>query len=136
MNVIQQRPILAASAAIFRGGTVLLVQRGQTLGQGLWSLPGGKVEMGEGTRAAASREVREETGVMVELQGLAGLYEIIAPPTHFAIACYAGIHIAGEPKAASDAAHAMFVPLHVVSKFELAPQTMDAVLAARALVGI
>jgi hypothetical protein len=30
----------------------------------------------------------------------------------------------------------MFVPLHVVGKFELAPQTMDAVLAARALLGI
>lgn len=136
MNAAQQRPILAASAAIFRGGAVLLVQRGQKLGQGLWSLPGGKVEFGEGSKAAASREVMEETGVVVELRELAGLYEIVAPPTHFAIACYAGVHIAGEPKAASDAAHAMFVPLHVVSKFELAPQTMDAILAARVVLGI
>ena len=121
---------------IFRGPRVLLVQRGQQLGRGLWSLPGGKVEHGERTKQAASREVMEETGVMVELQAMAGLYEIIIPPTHFVIACYAGLHIAGEPVAASDAQQARFVALPDVDKFTLAPNTMDAIIAARALLGI
>jgi mutator protein MutT len=56
-------PRCAASAAIFRGSTVLLVQRGKGALKGLWSLPGGHIEPGETARAAAVREVREETGV-------------------------------------------------------------------------
>ncbi|WP_196501781.1 NUDIX domain-containing protein [Aestuariivirga litoralis] len=132
----QQRPILAASAAIFRGGEVLLVQRGNAVGLGLWSLPGGKVEFGERAKAAAAREVREETGVIVELRSLAGFYEIIAKPTHYAIACYAGVHIAGEPVPASDALQAKFVALHDVASFDLALHTVDAIQAARAILGI
>jgi 8-oxo-dGTP diphosphatase len=112
------------------------VQRGQELGRGLWSLPGGKVEHGETTKAAATREVREETGVMAELHEMAGLYEIILPPSHFVIACYAGLHVAGEPAPASDAQQARFVALPDVQMFGLAPNTMDAIVAARALLGI
>jgi len=85
------RPILAASAAVFRGQDVLLVKRGQKLGQGPWSLPGGKVEFGESTEAAARREVLEETSLAIEVKGLAGLYEIITGDLHYAIACHAAI---------------------------------------------
>ena len=57
------RPIIkAASACVWRGDEVLLVQRASALGKGLWSLPGGKLEAGETLHAAAHRELREETG--------------------------------------------------------------------------
>ena len=49
-------PRCAASAAIFRGSTVLLVQRSKGALRGLWSLPGGHIEAGETARAAAVRE--------------------------------------------------------------------------------
>jgi 8-oxo-dGTP diphosphatase len=130
------RPILAASTAVFRGRDVLLVKRGQKLGQGLWSLPGGKVEFGESAEAAARREVMEETGIAIEVKGLAGLYEIITGDIHYAIACYAALWESGEPQAASDAAKARFVAIAEISQLSLAPNTAKAIVAAGALLVI
>ena len=41
----------------------LLVQRGNEPNKGMWSIPGGKIETGEGTLNAAKRELMEETGL-------------------------------------------------------------------------
>jgi 8-oxo-dGTP diphosphatase len=130
----QQRPILAASAAVFRGQFVLLVRRGQSLGQGLWSLPGGKVESGETAEAAALRELVEETGVSAALHGIAGVFKINDNERHYVITCFAGVHVSGEPQAASDAAEARFVHLSEVEGFVLAPNTAQAIAAARKLI--
>jgi 8-oxo-dGTP pyrophosphatase MutT (NUDIX family) len=46
------RPQLAVSGAIFRDGKILLVRRAHSPGNGLYSLPGGRVEFGESLHAA------------------------------------------------------------------------------------
>jgi ADP-ribose pyrophosphatase YjhB (NUDIX family) len=62
------QPRLAVGAVVLReDGAVLLVQRGRPPGQGTWSLPGGKVEPGEGVVHAVRREVLEETGLRVRV---------------------------------------------------------------------
>lgn len=65
---------VACVGAIIRDGTgrVLLVRRANEPGRGLWSLPGGRIEPGESEEAAVVREVREETGLVVRVDGLAG----------------------------------------------------------------
>lgn len=60
-------------------GRVLLVRRGNDPGRGLWSVPGGRVEPGEDPRTATLREVEEEAGVRVVLEGLAGTVERPGP---------------------------------------------------------
>ena len=55
-------PRSGTSAAVFRGDEVLLIERAKGALKGQWSLPGGHIEAGETARAAARREVREETG--------------------------------------------------------------------------
>src|ERR671936_629063 len=97
------RPFLAASAAIVRDGKVLLVRRAQPPANGLFSLPGGVVEVGETLHEAVAREVREETSLTIEPVALAGFRETIVRDQqnrierHFVILPFAARWIAGEP---------------------------------------
>jgi 8-oxo-dGTP diphosphatase len=96
------RPYLAVSAAIFRAGRVLIVRRGTPPLQGIYTLPGGGVELGETLEEAVVREVREETGLAIEPLALAGYREVIVRDAagkierHFVILPFAARYLAGE----------------------------------------
>ena len=93
-------PQLAVSAAIFRGGRILLVRRARSPGNGLYSLPGGRVEFGESLHTALHREVDEETGLKIEILGLAGWREVLPGTTgggHYVIMSFAARWIGNEP---------------------------------------
>lgn len=98
-----QRPILAVSAAIFRDGKVLVVRRARKPALGIYTLPGGGVEIGETLLHAVTREVREETRLEIEPVALAGHREAIARDAqgrverHFVILCFAARWRSGEP---------------------------------------
>jgi ADP-ribose pyrophosphatase YjhB (NUDIX family) len=98
-----ERPYLAASAAIVRDGKVLVVRRARAPASGLFTLPGGVVEIGETLTEAVAREVREETGMAIEPVALAGFREAIVRDAdsrverHFIILCFASRWRAGEP---------------------------------------
>src|SRR5215472_11536410 len=72
------RPHLAVSAAIIRDGKVLIVRRARPPAHGLFTLPGGGVELGETLHEAVIREVFEETALTIEPLVLAGFREAIA----------------------------------------------------------
>jgi 8-oxo-dGTP diphosphatase len=97
-------PILAVSAAIIREGKVLIVRRApKPPAAGLYTLPGGVVEVGETLAAAVRREIREETALTIEPVALAGYREAIGKDDdgrvrrHFVILPFAARWIAGEP---------------------------------------
>lgn len=97
------RPVLAVSAAIFRNDKVLIVRRARAPGQGIYTLPGGGVELGETLAEAAIREVREETALTVAPVGLAGHRDVIVRDSdgrterHFVVLCFAARWLAGDP---------------------------------------
>jgi 8-oxo-dGTP diphosphatase len=62
-----QRPIVAAGVVIMKDSRIVLIQRDKEPSLGLWTFPGGAVELGEGVRDAARREAWEETGLSVEI---------------------------------------------------------------------
>jgi 8-oxo-dGTP diphosphatase len=63
-----------AGALVIRNGKVLLVRRRIEPFWGHWDIPGGFCEVDEHPAETALREVREETGLEVELTGLLGLW--------------------------------------------------------------
>jgi 8-oxo-dGTP diphosphatase len=98
-----ERPFLAASAAIMRDGKILVVRRARPPANGLYTLPGGVVEIGETLIEAVVREVREETALEIEPVALAGFRETIVRDAdsrverHFIILCFASRWRAGDP---------------------------------------
>jgi 8-oxo-dGTP diphosphatase len=58
-------PLIAASVAMARQKDVLLIQRNRPPSEGLWTLPGGRLEPGETAEQCAAREVKEELGLDV-----------------------------------------------------------------------
>ena len=63
-------PKVAAAVVVERDGKILLTCRVNDPQRGLWTVPGGFVDAGEDTRAAAARECEEETGLKVEVTEL------------------------------------------------------------------
>jgi len=93
-------PQLAVSAVIFRDGEILLVRRARSPAKGFYSLPGGRVEFGESLHTALHREVDEETGLTIEIGGLAGWREVLPAASgggHYLIMSFAARWLAREP---------------------------------------
>jgi 8-oxo-dGTP diphosphatase len=89
---------------------LLLVRRGHAPDEGLWSLPGGRVEPGETDSVAVAREVAEETGLTVAVGDLVGSVEREGTNGRlYVIRDYQAKPLGGELSAGDDAADARYV---------------------------
>src|SRR5437763_5299830 len=72
-----ERPtfLIHASVAVIDGDRILLVQEEKPDCRGQWNLPGGHVDHNESLIPAAQRELLEETGLRLNLDGLVGIYQ-------------------------------------------------------------
>lgn len=103
-----QAPILGVGAVILHRGKVLLARRAHAPMRGKWTLPGGAVELGETSREAIIREVREETGLSVSPVALVEIVDRIDRRAnrirfHYVIADFLCLVESGTPRASSDA---------------------------------
>ena len=112
---------------------VLLIRRGQAPLMGEWSLPGGALECGETLRAAAAREVREETGLEVEIVDMLGVYERVIPGDdgrvryHYVLIDFLCRPLSGDLKAASDAAEVRWFTREELPALKLTDDANDVV---------
>jgi ADP-ribose pyrophosphatase YjhB (NUDIX family) len=85
------RPSIGVSAIIFDGQErVLLIQRAKPPAQGYWHVPGGKLEAGESLVEAARREVKEETGLDVNIGPIMAVVERRQEGFHYVIVDFLG----------------------------------------------
>jgi 8-oxo-dGTP diphosphatase len=132
-------PILAVSAAIVRDGKVLIVRRARPPAGGLYTLPGGVVEVGETLMEAVVREVREETTLAIEPVTLAGYREAIGKDDdgrirrHFVILPFAARWIAGEPVLNEELTEALWLEPAAVTSLKTTDGLAEIVANAMAL---
>ena len=130
------RPYVAVSAAIIRDDRVLIVQRAQPPMQGIFTLPGGVVEIGETLHDALVREIREETNLTIAPVALAGHREMIRRDAggrverHFIILAVAARWQAGEPKLNEELAAARWVRPDEIAGLKTTEGLADIVAAA------
>jgi 8-oxo-dGTP diphosphatase len=110
-------------------GRLLLVQRANDPGRGLWSVPGGRVEPDEDDAAALVREMWEETGLQVVPGALVGRVQ----RGRFAIADYRCSVLAGPLRAGDDALDARFVDRAALAALPLVDGLLDALTSWDAL---
>jgi len=110
-----ERPIVGVGAVIVEAGKVVLVKRRYEPLAGRWSLPGGTLEVGETLETGVAREMREETGLDVEVGPVIEVFDRIILDAdrrvryHFVLVDYVCWPVGGELQAGSDVDRAILV---------------------------
>ena len=132
--------MLAASVGVFREGRVLIGERLVEPAKGLFTFPGGRVEMGESLGEAALRELHEEVGVTAEIAGFVDHVETIirdasgAVTFHAVVIVFAARWLAGEPHSTSEIGQTHWVRPEDVARWPTTRGLPGIVLKARSVV--
>jgi 8-oxo-dGTP diphosphatase len=133
-----ERPVVGVGAVVLDGDRVLLIKRGHEPLKGQWSLPGGGVEIGETLERAIAREVREETGLDVEVGPIIDVLDRITQDAvgkvehHFVLVDFVCQAIGGVLGGASDADAAEWVHVDSLVQYGVADVTIRVIHKAAA----
>ena len=118
-------PVVGVGGVIVRDGKAIIIKRGNEPYKGQWSIPGGRVELGETLHDAVKRELREETGLDVRVGPLIEVFERIqhddepAVRYHFVIIDYLCTCDGGVLCAGDDAADAKWVTSEELDGYDI-----------------
>jgi mutator protein MutT len=131
-----ERPFVGVGAVVVDGGRVLLVRRAHDPAKGEWSLPGGAVEAGETLEVAIAREVREETGLDVDVGPMVDVLDRIRFDAdgrvlyHFVLIDFVCKSNGGTLCCGTDASDAAWAPVMELSQYGLADTTISVIQKA------
>jgi 8-oxo-dGTP diphosphatase len=132
-----ERPIVGVGAVIVKAGKLLLVKRRYEPLAGRWSIPGGTLELGETLETGLAREMREETGLEIEVGPVIEVFDRIIFDAdrrvryHFVLVDYLCWPIGGVLQAGSDVDEAVMVDPASLDLFDLTEKAREVI--ARAL---
>jgi len=136
---MERHPVPGVGAVIIEDDSILLILRGSGAWKDYWAVPGGKIRFGETMQEAVVREVREETGLDVDVGDVAWVGDIIddqSPPRfHYSIVDFFAVRVGGELAAGDDAAEVVWVAFDDLEDHALTP-TMRDLLAQLAATGV
>ncbi|WP_419928726.1 NUDIX hydrolase [Candidatus Poriferisocius sp.] len=113
-------PELCVGAVAVRDGSILLIRRGTPPGEGLWSVPGGRVQRRETLVEAVRRELREETGLDCEVGDAVGWTELIGRRRHYVVVDFwVTVDSNAKPVAGTDASDAAWVAFQDLGRWDL-----------------
>lgn len=124
-------PQIAVGAVVIRDEKVLLVKRRKPPGKGLWSIPGGRVELGETLKEAAEREVKEEAAVIIRAKDPVYTFDLIDRDDqgyirfHYVIVDLLADYVRGKPNPSSDACGARWVTPQELDKLPVSRITRE-----------
>ena len=116
-------PIAAVGVLIRDKEKVLLIKRGTEPGEGLWSIPGGMIELGETAREAGKREVEEEIGLKVMLDRVIDVFDRIfldkngVVESHYVIMDFLGHPVGGVAKTTKEAKSYKWIKIDEADSF-------------------
>ncbi len=124
-------PRVGVGAVVFQDGRVLMIKRGKSPSKGMWSIPGGRLELGETLQEAAEREVFEETGLIVRAGKPLYVFDMVARDDdgrikyHYIIVDLTAEYIQGELKAGDDADDARWVLFEELESLGVSEKTIS-----------
>jgi 8-oxo-dGTP diphosphatase len=127
------RPVVGVGAIVVDGNRVLLVRRGHEPLKGEWSIPGGAVELGETLEVAIAREVREETGLEIDVGPMVDVFDRIRfdpdgrPLYHYVLIDFVCRPIGGTLASASDAADVTWASLIELTQYDVNDATISVI---------
>lgn len=133
MRSYPDRPVVGVGAVVLEGDRVLLVKRAHEPLQGEWSVPGGAVELGETLESAIAREVREETGLEVEVGPIVDVLDRLRYDPdgrvkyHFVLVDFVCRPTGGVLRYSSDADAAEWVPINHLERYGVAEATISVI---------
>jgi len=122
-------PQVGVGAVLVRDGRALLIKRASPPSQGMWAIPGGRLELGETLQQAAERELCEETGIIARARNPIYTFDVIQRDEtgrvrfHYVIVDLWMEYVAGEIRAGDDAAEASWVTPQELSTLPVHPAT-------------
>jgi len=134
-----QLPMVSVQALVIKEGRILLQKRLREPSKGKWSIPGGRIELGEAIYEAASREVLEECSIEIEIERVLDVADSILRDEegrisyHFVLIYLLARYKGGDVKAQSDAEDVRWVTTDELAELDIHPQLRAVLMRAAEL---